>query len=613
MRSFEEIVEIVLDMQRDQGPMLSRMKGVLDRYEGDWVLPVPEVPNEPELPPLTPALIGEAVDNMAMRAASTRPMVTVPAVDPMKDTGARSRERANTRRKIIAATYAHSKWQLGLRRFYRHMSAYHTGSLVVLPDFKHELPRIEVRDPLGTYAEPQANEELRPPRYVAFINRFSADYLRKCFPMVRSESGGPVTGKDHRALWDVVEWIDEEQIVWGLLGPVEQYNVSVSPQWQQAPWMQISPSYPNRCEHMPAVVPHNVSLGKIAGRLASMIGNVDLQAKLMTLFIIAQEKAIFPDVYIVGRQNMQPQIVGGRWEDGREGKANLLMDVETVGTLRTSPDPGTMQLTDRLERNFRTSTGLVPQFGGETYGALRTGRGVDALAGIAVDPRIQEMHEIYEAWGTHLNQAILACFKGYWPDKKYSMYTRWPGDNSHVEFVPQRDIESYENTVSYVVAGADVVQQTQILGSLYGAKAISARTFRQMHPWINDPETEGRIIDEEAFEDALKQTIIQQMATGQMPPMIAVMVRNGLQEHGDIFRAVEDADRKARELQAQQAPPPPEGMAMPPESMPGMAGGPGMLQQPMPPEAMPVPPEEQVQVPEGAAAMRQLMQVMGGA
>lgn len=609
MRSFEEIVQIVLDMQREQGGMLAKMKGVLDRYEGDWVLPVPDVPNEPELPPLTPALIGEAVDNMAMRAGGVTPMITVPALDPRKDTGARSRERATVRRKILHATYATSKWPLGLRRFYRQLSAYHTGSLVVVPDFRLELPRIEVRDPLGTYAEPQANEELRPPRYVAFVNRFSADYLRNRFPAVRSETGGPINGRDHRALWDVVEWIDEDQILWGLLGPVEQHTVSCQPQWQQAPWMPISPSYPNRSEAMPAVVPHNVSLGKIAGRLASMIGNVDLQAKLMTLFIIAQEKAIFPDVYIVGRQNATPQIVGGQWEDGREGKANLLMDVESIGTLRTTPDPGTMQLTDRLERNFRTSTGLVPQFGGETYGALRTGRGMDALAGIAVDPRIQEMHEIYEQWGPHLNQAIFAMYKGYWGDKKFSMYSGIPGDGELVEFIPKRDIETLENTVSYVVAGADVVQQTQILGSLYGAKAISARTFRQMHPWIRDPELEGKMIDEEAFEDALKQTIIQQMVQGQMPPMIAVYVRNGLQEHGDIFRAVEEADRKARELQAQQAPPAPEGMIAAPEAMPGMAGGPGMLQQPAP-EA--VPPQDQVAVPEGAAAMRQLMQVMGG-
>jgi hypothetical protein len=611
MRSFEEIVQIVLDMQREQGGMLAKMKGVLDRYEGDWVLPVPDVPNEPELPPLTPALIGEAVDNLAMRAAGVRPMISCPAINPILDTGPRSRARADVRRKVLAATYSRSKWQLGLRRFYRQLSAYHTGSLLVIPDFAAELPRIEVRDPLGTYAEPQANEELRPPRYVAFINRFSADYLRRTFPVVRSENGGPINGQDHRALWDVVEWIDEEQILWGLLGPVEQYTVSCQPQWQQAPWMQISPAYSNRCEVMPAVVPHNVSLGKIAGRLASMIGNVDLQAKLMTLFIIAQEKAIFPDVYIVGRQNMTPQIVGGKWEDGREGKANLLLDVENVGTLRTAPDPGTMQLTDRLERNFRTSTGLVPQFGGETYGALRTGRGVDALAGIAVDPRIQEMHEIYEAWGPHLNQAILACYKGYWGDKKYSMYTGWPSDNGLVEFVPERDIETLENTVSYVVAGADVVQQTQILGSLYGAKAISARTFRQMHPWINDPETEGKRLDEEAFEDALKQTIMQQMVQGQMPPMIAVFIRNGLQEHGDIFKAVEQADAEARRLQAEQAPPAPEGMIGAPESMPGMAGGPTMLQQPNP-EQMPAAPADQVQVPEGAAAMRQLMQVMGG-
>ena len=62
MRTFDEIVQLVKLMQADQGPTLLQMRAVLDRYEGDWVLPVPQVPNEPTLPPLTPQLMAEAVD-----------------------------------------------------------------------------------------------------------------------------------------------------------------------------------------------------------------------------------------------------------------------------------------------------------------------------------------------------------------------------------------------------------------------------------------------------------------------------------------------------------------------------------------------------------------------
>lgn len=604
MRPFDEIVQIVTDLIKNQSPIVARMRAVLERYDGDWIVPIPDTAEEPELPPLTPALIGEAVDNMAMRAASVRPRVTCAAIDPMKDTGVRSREYATMRRRILAATYHESKWLLGRRRFYRQLSAYHTGSLVVVPDFKAGLPRIEVRDPLATFAEPQAAEQLRAPEYVAFVTRHSGQYLRHCYPQVREEVGGPITRLQMTEMWEVVEWFDRDQTVFGLLGPVHSAGVHVSYRTTVTPWMQLSPAYPNPSGLIPAVVPSNVSLGKMASRIAAMLGNVDLQARLMALDILAQEKAIFPDMYAIGRQSQRPQIVGGAWKDGREGDINLLVDVEQVGVLRQTPDIRTSQTVDRLERNFRVSTSTVPQFGGETYGALRTGRGIDALAGMAVDPRVQELHEVSEVWLPHLNEAIFDCYKTYWPDKKYTLVSGWPGDTGQVDFVPNTHIETYANTVSYTVAGADVVQQTQILGSLFGTKAISRRTFRAKHPWIDDPEREGALVDEEEFEDALKATILQQIAAGALPLVMAAKIRGYMAKGEDIFTAVERADEEARRIQASQPPPTPEGMALPPEAAAGLAAGPQAFQAPSPE------PAPQVEVPGDVTRMRQLMAQM---
>lgn len=611
MRSFDEIIQIVLDMQRLQGPTILKMKDVLDRYDGDWVLPIPSLDGEPALPPLTPMLIGEAVDQMAMRAASVRPTVTCAAIDPSKDTGRRSRAYAQRRRRILAATYHQSKWILGRRRFYRQLSAYYTGSLVVVPNFDLELPMIEVRDPLGTYVEPLANEQLRVPEYVAFMTRHSGEYLRARFPKVRSENGGPIAFVDTAELWDVVEWYDTEQTLWGLVGPVRNTGLHINQRMMNTPWMQISPSYPNRAGIVPAVVPHNVSLGKIASRIGSLLGNVDLQAKLTALDILAQEKAIFPDTYAIGRQNGMPQIVGGAWKDGREGEVNMLMDVEQIGQLRSTPDVRTTQLIDRLERNFRTSTGLVPQFGGETYGALRTGRGIDALAGMAVDPRVQELHEIDEAYMPHLNEAIFNTYLGYWPDQKYVLFSGWPGDLGEVTFTPSEHIETVNNTVSYSIAGADVIQQTQILGSLLGTGSISRKTFRAKHPWIDDPDGEGRAVEEEQIEDALKASILQKLSSGELPVILAAKIRGFLVKGMDIFAAVEQADKEMKEMQATPAPAPPPGMMAAPEAMPGLAApSPEMMaaQPQIPPEQ----PQEQIAVPGDVSRMRQLMQVMGG-
>lgn len=609
MRTFDEIVQLVLDMQRVQSPLQQKMKDVLDRYDGEWVLPMPSVDTEPSLPPLTPALVADAVDHMAMAASSVRPTVTCAALDPRKDTGKGSRAKAVLRRRILAATYHHSKWNLGRRRYIRQLAAYYTGSIVVIPDFATSLPSIEVRDPLSTFVEPQAFEQLRVPQYAAFITRHSGEFLRQAYPQVRSENGGPIAKHGPEELWDTVEWFDEDQTLFGLVGPVRNQGMHINGYAAAAPWMQLSPSYPNRAGLVPVVVPHQVSLGKIASRIGSMLGNVDLQQKLTALDILAQEKAIFPDTYVVGRQNAMPQIVGGGWKDGRTGDTNLLMDVDQVGALRTTPDMRTTQLIDRLERNFRTSVGLVPQFGGETYGALRTGRGIDALTGMAIDPRVQELHEIDEAYMPHLNEAIFATYEGYWPSKKYTLFSGWPGDMGEVSFTPSEDIETRHNSVSYSIAGADVIQQTQILGSLLGTGAISRRTFRSKHPYIDDPDNEAAMVEEEQIEEALKQSILQKLTTGEMPPQVAVLIRNAMQTGKDIFAAVEEADRKLREQQATPAPPPPEGMMAPPEAMPGMAAPPEqMMQQPMPPEAAP---QEQIAVPGDVSRMRQLMQVMG--
>jgi len=605
--TWDQIREAVLLMQTDQGPLLSKMRDILVRYEGDWVLPMPDMDDEPDMPQLTPALVGEAVDQIAMRAASVRPRIICPPINPNKEVGVRSREYGKRRQHIIEATMERSRWNLGRRRYYRQLTAYHTSSIVVLPDMKAQMPRIEVRDPLGTFVEPQSNESLYDPNYVAFMNRFSGKHLRDRYPVVRSENGGPITAQHVTELWDCVEWYDREHVVWGLLGPVETWGTHINAQHLNMgqPTMELT-RLPNRTGVVPAVVPHNVSLGRIASRIGALLGNVDLQAKLTALGIIAMEKAIFPDVYAIGRQGMEPQIVNGDWRDGRTGDINMLQDVESVGVLRTTPDPSSGMAVDRLERAFRGSTGLVPQFGGETYGALRTGRGIDALAGMAVDPRVQELHEITEAYLPTMNTAILATYKGFWGSKQYSMYSGQRNSRRIVEFVPNEHIETTESSVSYLIAGADAIQMTQILGSLYGAKAISRRSFRDGHPYIDDADLEDAQVREEELAEALMQALVQQVQSGQLPPIIVTKLHRHLQSGKSVFDAIEMIDAELRKIQS--TPPEggvPEGAVAPPESMPGLAGGPGAAQAPMPESPL-------VQVPEGAARMRQLLQTMSG-
>ena len=569
MYTFDEIVGIIRQRQDVQSPLLERMLEVKERYNGDYVIPLPSMENEPVLPPLTPALIAENIDAVAQRASSVMPFIGCPAIDQSKERGVRSREYADIRRRALAATWYSSKYKLKMRRAYRHLAGYATSCLIVTPDFEKGVPRIDVRDPLGVYPEPKAYEDVEPPRNCGFVYGKSGDWLRAHYPASRTENGGPVASDDNarQELWDVCEWVDSEHIVIGIMGP--RYNHYNQTYPYHSTQIELSRA-PNK-SGMPCVItPGRVSLDKIASSVSNVVGIVDLMSKMMALEILAQEKAIFPDRYIIGRSGQVPMIVGGEWKDGREGEVNVLLDAESIGELRSTPDPSTNIAIDRLERNARISTGTVPQIGGETYGALRTGRGIDSLMGAALDPRIQEMQEIMEAHLPHLNECLFATYKGYFGSKQFSMFTGYAGDFGQVEFTPNEHFETHDNVVSHSIPGADIQGTTIQLGQLLSMKGISLRTFRTKHPFIEDAEAEGRRVDEEQLEEAVMAAIQQQALSGQLPVVYVSKIEKHRKKGLDIFEAIEKADAEIRAEQANVAPSPEElamGLAAGPEGM----------------------------------------------
>ena len=573
--TFEQIRHIVADMQQRRSPVIKMMREILIRVQGEYVIPMPDMKDEKEMSHLTPMLVADAIDSIGSRASSVQPRVMIPAIDEMRDTGVRSKEYAVKRRQMLSACYHKNRWRLKRRRYYRHLSAYQTCSVVVLPDMRMQMPRIEVRDPLHTYVEERSADSQDDPAYVAFITRYSGEYLRRHFPMVCAERGGPITNYDTSQSWDVFEWMDGDQTVFGLLGP--QYNDGgnhVHELYRQGPFMQLGGAIPNRLGYLPAMIPQNVSLGSIASRMSSMLGVVDYGAKLMALDMIAQEKATFPDMYAIGREGQLPRLTNGRWQDGREGEINMMEGVERVGMLQQTPDPRTAQAIDRLERNFNRSMGNIPQMSGENPGSLRTGRALDSIASYSVDPRIQELHEITQDWLPLINRGVLDTYRTMWPSKKYEVFSGWPGDEGMLKFEPSKHVETSENTVSYPVPGADLVQLTQILGSLAGTEALSIESMREQHPWIPDAAGEKKRVTMEQLEVAVRQALQMQLTQGAIPIPLAKKIVDHVKKGVDLFDAIENANEELQREQAQEIPEAPEGMQAPPETMPGLAAGP---------------------------------------
>jgi len=580
MITWDQIVMICRNRQMNNGALLGKMIEVRRRYNADWVLPYVSETDSDVLPPTTPALIAEAIDFLGMRAASVMPYMNSPAIDSTKEVGVRSREFGAIRRKILGATHHHSKTKLHLRRAMRHLAGYSTASFIVVPDFQTGYPRLELRDPLTSYPEPKAPEDLTPPKNCAFIYPKSSIWLREHYP----ETQGWIKEISHTGteMWDVVEWVDDEVTVIGILGPRNWEQRTLGSTGTIVHSMELK-RWPNPTGICPVYTPARVTLDKIISQIANLTGQVDLMAQLQALAIAAGEKAIFRDRFIIGDSIKTPQLVGGQWKDGRTGEMNIVLDAKNIGELAGNPDPYTQQMIDRLERNVRIGTGLVPQAGGETYGSLRTGRGMDSMMGTAVDPRVQEMQEVMEVALEHVNTVIFEQYKTYWPEKKYSMFSGWPGDKGTVEFTPSVHIETTDNVVAYTIPGSDVQGTTIQLGQLLGMKAISLHTLRSRHPYIDDPDAESARVEEETIEEALLQGLANQAAQGQIPVTHLARIEKYRRKEPDLVQAILKADAEMKAEQAQMAPPPGQGQFAAPQQMPGLAGPPPTPSS-MPPE-----------------------------
>jgi hypothetical protein len=254
------------------------------------------------------------------------------------------------------------------------------------------------------------------------------------------------------------------------------------------------------------------------------------------------------------------------------------------------------QVTDRIERNARVSSGLVPAMGGETYGALRTGRGIDSMMGAAVDPRIQEMQEVMVPEMEYVNEVILETYNGYWPSRKYTVFSALTGDTDALEFIPSKHVETTDNAVLYPFPGMDVQGVTIQLGQLFGMKAISLDTVRRRHPNVSDAELEATRVETELLEQAAIEGLVNQSAQGAIPVtyLAAVAMARKNKNTGSIFEAIEAADAKLKEQQAadQAAVTEAEGDPMEMQEMqPGLAapaqpmpGGVGPMPQGPPPD-----------------------------
>ena len=561
----ESIISIMRQRRSQDSILIRQMIEIRDRYNGDVVLPVPDVDQSPTLDIPTPRLISMAVDGHAMRAASTKPTIKTPYLNAAK---AESRKAAEIRRKVLYSKWNDSQMDIKLYRWYRQMAAYGTAALIVIPDDREGKAKIELRDSLTTYPELRDPSDIRSPKNVGFIYGRSIDWIVSHFPG-SNDFFYNAANKEWDTLWDVVEWIDEHEVVIGVLGP---RMPAYSPQdarpygyggFELARWE-------NRAGIVPVVCPRRVTLDRVMGQMSTMVDTVDLYARMTALELLAAERHVFPDIVMMSDTNQQARLVSGNWKDGRTGEVNIVDGARGVQYL-TAGEPGFIpQVLEKLEDTIRQSGGASDLYGGDNPGGLRTGRALQQMGSFSIDPGVQESQKVAEKALSCILECALEVEKAYYPNKKHVSFTGLQGDDEVIEYKPS-EVDSSICSVTYPLPGADISQMSVAVSQLVGAGLASEHTGRVIHPLISDADQEEKLINIEKVQSAVLAGFGQQVAAGQVPLPDSVRVLELLRSGKTIEESINTAQEEAQKRQASQAPPPGEGQATSPGEQPGLA------------------------------------------
>lgn len=571
-KSPEQILTLYRQRKTAKGPLLAKMEEVRRHYNGDVVVPLPELDRSER--PAVANLLAQGLDQSAMRMASVMPDVIYPADRPGFKS---SEETARIKRNATLAWWYHNRMRTKQRRRCRHLLGYSTSPVIIRPDMKREMPLWHVRNPLTTFEAPALDpDDIAPPDCIFSFVRSKA-WLQSQYPNETMFLYG-MKDAEPDDVFDILEYVDDREHTLVAVGKErDPYDDGRDAYHDCMPLMSLE----NRAGVCPVVIPGRITLDRLQGQFDGILGMYQMQARLMALSVIATEKGIFPERYLVSRQGELASFVTGPF-DGRTGKVSIVKGGD-IKDVQLNPGFMTNPTQDRLERAERLTGGIPQEFGGESTSNVRTGRRGDAVLSAVVDFPVQEGQEALAAALEEENRRAIAIDKAYF-NKPKSFYVNLGKVKGKVDYTPGVHFANDTSFVSYAHGGSDINNLIIGIGQRMGIGSMSIRTGQEIDPFIDDPELEHDRIISEALERALLTSIEQQaIAGGIVPTDLARIMELVRTNKKDLAAAVEQAQREAQERQAASgAPGTPAGPVDPnsPEAQIGLEGGPEGAAQP---------------------------------
>lgn len=580
-----------------RGPVIAQMEAVRDHYNGDIITPFPEMDRSQDRA-VTANLVQQGLDQTALRIAETLPMLDCPPLNP---NGKQSIAKAETRRRAHLGWWEANRLETKMGRRARWLCGYSVAPVLLRPDFVRGIPEWIPMDPLTVFpASSEDPDDLRPLNNIRAYTRTVA-YVRATWPhlydqLLRSAD----QGDDERLT--LLEYIDAEVTVTLVLSEQAGPNViDAGPAHRGRPggMTPLTSSlggfggvtgkqrrlgtesvleldrFPNRAGTCTVVVPGRITLDRLMGQFDGVLPMFGLAARLQGLQVIEVEKRIYPDAYLVSRPDRQAEFVAGPF-DGRTGEVNIVRDGE-IHYVNPPANVQADQAIDRLERNGRISANISPEYGGESPTNVRTGRRGEAVMSQQVDHAVAEAQKIMAA--SMQEESIIAqkIAKSYFGSRPQTFYiSGFKGANGRVDYTPNKDFESDHCVVTYPHAGTDQASLVIGVGQRLNLGTMSKETARWLDPLIGDPRREEHLVNAEALEEAMKQSLLQQASQGQIPPADIARIRELMLLGDRLTEAVQKVHAEAQARQAADAaaaPGAPEAPVDPnsPAAQPGLA------------------------------------------
>jgi hypothetical protein len=591
MKTADEILELYVSRTSDLTPMHAAMRQVKDIYEGTAKVPTPDLDDDQGAS--VPNLLAQGVDQMAGRIASTAPMIAF-----AQGRSRASQRRAKTAERVVGGWWANDRLPQKMKHRARHLIAYGMSPVVIRLDPRTKLPVWHVRNPLETFPSPGVIPGTSTPEDVLFAYRRTLSWLHR--NGYSAQVNALIDINDQKAMGDaellLLEYVDPDCTCLVLTSFRINGDMPPVPFGHRGDWLTFGGTYgapvqrsvvlrnvPNPTGVMNVIIPQRIGLERAAGQFDAMVGMYYQQAKLMALEVMAVERGIFPDTYLVSRPGEIGKFVDGP-HDGRSGLVNIVAGGD-VKELATQPGYMSPQTIDRLERSQRLTAGIPAEFGGESATNIRTGRRGDAVLSAVIDFPVAEAQEVMAYALIDEDKAAIAQSKHYAGRTEKTLYVGTGNQAKQITYRPNEVFDTIEHSVSYAAVGADLNNLMMGLGQRVGMGIMSKETAATLDPFIDNPEVEHDNIVSEGIETAILSGLQQQAAAGAIPPLtlakIMQLVKSDRLELAEALnKAVEDAQKEAQAAQeaaAAEQPQPTPGMAAAGPTAQSLSGNPEAL------------------------------------